>query len=511
MRMLLGVSIAAVVLLVLLGVVVFSVTKWRTQEVIRDHGSYGLLGPSSIEEMTARSKVVARVRFVSVRPVGQRSPVGYPFGDPRTERYYAALEYTFTALEYIKGSGGSQITAFAIGSDVESVKDDSAIYSTSRKKAVRLAEALLEVRDRRWEGREAILFLRYVAAHDYYWLGHLDLDNSAYRNFTVRSTEFKAWLPDANIPAATIRVATAQGSATDKTKAEQRFFLEDPSRTLRLIRSSEGARSIIAMPATASLSEIKEAAADVVGWVDASGATEDAAECVANFYEQERISKANGTDQLRQWEMTARSGQPAGSDAFRYPGMDKDFELSPSLANLTEEDVGKDISYAGRDARLFGNRFWGYITYARPLPAGQYRFFYNQRNRLSLVCDAKPAAARNLREFIVTVVAPAETLAESFFDPYADSAAITGTTTVGTISWQPPSAGSGQAGRVTADLTVDVTGHTLDFIALDGSVSLSLDVANATEADGALTWTVPIQPWSAGDKLMLRIRRVTPQ
>ena len=82
MRMLLGVSIAAVVLLVLLGVVVFSVTKWRTQEVIRDHGSYGLLGPSSIEEMTARSKVVARVRVCVSEASGPTLTSGVPLRGP---------------------------------------------------------------------------------------------------------------------------------------------------------------------------------------------------------------------------------------------------------------------------------------------------------------------------------------------------------------------------------------------------------------------------------------------
>ena len=43
------------------------------------------------------------------------------------------------------------------------------------------------------------------------------------------------------------------------------------------------------------------------------------------------------------------------------------------------------------------------------------------------------------------------------------------------------------------------------------STTLSLVVADATRTDGTLSWSVPTQPWSAGDKLMLRIRRVAPQ
>ena len=48
----------------------------------------------------------------------------------------------------------------------------------------------------------------------------------------------------------------------------------------------------------------------------------------------------------------------------------------------------------------------------------------------------------------------------------------------------------------------------MDFIALDGSVPLSLKVADATvdSANDTLSWTVASQPWNDGDKLMLRIR-----
>ena len=53
-----------------------------------------------------------------------------------------------------------------------------------------------------------------------------------------------------------------------------------------------------------------------------------------------------------------------------------------------------------------------------------------------------------------------------------------------------------------------IAGHTLHFIALDGSVPLSLKVADATvdAANDTLSWTVASQPWNDGDKLMLRIR-----
>ena len=53
-----------------------------------------------------------------------------------------------------------------------------------------------------------------------------------------------------------------------------------------------------------------------------------------------------------------------------------------------------------------------------------------------------------------------------------------------------------------------LTDQEVNFIALDGSVSLSLQVANATvdAANRTLSWAVSSQPWENGDKLMLRVR-----
>ncbi len=51
-----------------------------------------------------------------------------------------------------------------------------------------------------------------------------------------------------------------------------------------------------------------------------------------------------------------------------------------------------------------------------------------------------------------------------------------------------------------------LTGYVLDFFKVDGTVSLSLDAASATAANGKLSWAVAEAPWQDGDHLMLRIR-----
>ena len=117
----------------------------------------------------------------------------------------------------------------------------------------------------------------------------------------------------------------------------------------------------------------------------------------------------------------------------------------------------------------------------------------------------------------VTVTAPASTLHETFFDPVAIGTAVgaDGTNgvlkptdfTVGGVSTALQSL-KWESGTLTLELNpaAALSGHALDFIALEGSVALSLDGGAATASGGTLTWSVPDQPWQAGDLLMLRIR-----
>ena len=59
---------------------------------------------------------------------------------------------------------------------------------------------------------------------------------------------------------------------------------------------------------------------------------------------------------------------------------------------------------------------------------------------------------------------------------------------------------------------VSLARRAVDFISMDGSLSLSLGVAAATadSAAGTLSWPVALRPWKAGDKLMLRVRAAPP-
>ena len=57
------------------------------------------------------------------------------------------------------------------------------------------------------------------------------------------------------------------------------------------------------------------------------------------------------------------------------------------------------------------------ISTSRPLPAGEYRFFFNGMWAGRLICNAYSELERNLDDNFVTVTAPKGVLHEAFFDP----------------------------------------------------------------------------------------------
>ena len=158
------------------------------------------------------------------------------------------------------------------------------------------------------------------------------------------------------------------------------------------------------------------------------------------------------------------------------------------------------------------------LAVGRPLPVGSYRVHYNSQHYTRIPCNFKPNDAYS--EHVVTVAAPAGTLHEAFFDPVVLSGGGVGATgssgvidpeeftvagddyEIESLVWRNSSI------VLELDRYVPLSGQTLDFIELDGSIDTSLDVAAATVNQTAATWTwsVTDQPWVDGDLLMVRIR-----
>ncbi len=457
------IAVAALVLL-LLACTGSSETQ-ESMPIIRLHQGQYLL-----EERILEAKIIARVTLRSHEVMGAQFP--------GSSKYRPAIKFTFDALEYLKGTGGGELVAYAYG--------DHYYFTMERdtaKEAVDLWSSWISgYRDGRWDDRQAIIFLRQPVKDGSYVIGFLGEyeDSFSHRRFvnrvTIADDENRAWLPAA---------ASAQGS--DGNAQEQHFLLEDPDTATTT--SVSGAVGSASAASTISKASLKSRIAAVEAELAANN-TDAYRNCLLAKYEAIRTIRYNNSRGIQvTTNYDVKSGLAAGTevDLHRYA-----------------DDTANREWYEGKDKDLFTPK-QGVMYTSRPLPAGEYRFYHNDTEP-GQDCGYSEEQRTEILE-IVTVTAPVGTLAESFFDPYASlsagqagSTAIVGTTTVGTISWQ--------SGEVTADLTRSVTGHALDFIDLTGTTVLSLSVADAaTTAAGALTWAVSEQPWKAGDKLMLRIRK----
>ena len=455
-------------------------------------------GPTTLEERILHSELIVRVRLQTVTPVAAHLSFGYiNVGysivyslESFPTRYIPALEFTFEAVEYLRGTGPATLKARAYG------WNDVGIWGkpATEQEALEIARTeLVPFRDARWDDREAIVFLRAPAKNgEPYRLGELyvddreDMEEPLVDKLTVDSHHYRAWLPDAAPPPST-------GDAA-RSSQEQRFLLADPAATTTppiITRSSESGEMVRAAPdppasspPTITASELRS----MIAQVDAEVAT----------FDGDPATVRNCLSWLREKERRIRAEKATGTLGWTER---HEFEsgLSPAtrLGSAFSHERG---AFAGDDGHLFAVVRNGLYA-VRPLPSGSYSAYYSPIGEHIYECGMHELSLRE-REFIVdvTVTSPAGTLAESFFDPYALSTAVVGTSTVGTISWE-----SGRVRAPASDIP-ELPDLYLDFIGLDGTTTLSLVVNDATRTAETVSWSVPTQPWSAGDQLMLRLR-----
>ncbi len=473
-------------------------------------GEYGVAytGETSMEELALRSEVIARVRFNAAQQTIERLQYTLPDGIT-SDVYAAALIVTFDVLEYLKGNGGSQVRAVLVDGDWQE-------YTEAEVRA--RDEDLLAFRDKQWDDREAIVFLtkaplvpRTLQVSDLYHMAFLRANGE--HAYTVSSKWEKAWLPDAAPPSSNGRAAGASGDA-------QRFL------TNVLGGGSGASRRSNGQLESMTLGELKTFIANLEAQVTAGGGSEEYRKCLIDKYYWKRSFEdwrarvaADGREYPEQFARELASGSPAGSEVYEGGNM-----LTLTDTSKANEPTWSDVAVikSGQDASLF-NHTWPLIaTTTRPLPAREYRFFWAEQNRFLALCDALSDDHKTRDEVVLTVTAPENTLHEAFFDPVtlasgvgADSSngllnpasfSVDGTSTSITgLKWE--------SGSVVLSLSPysSLSGHKLDFIELDGSVGLSLEVSSATEdtVAGTFTWPAATQPWHDGDMLMLRIATLT--
>ena len=454
---------------------------------------YPANGPLSMRARIARSDVIARVRLASVRQtVESFSRKGYQVDT--TPLFGPALEYTFDVREYLRGSGGTQVVGVAL--------DTVSTYATEEE-----AEAAnldyLSTRDTQWDGREAIVFLMgwreefgnvsvSVKQPGRYKLGNIRASYGR-DTYTIASAFSKNWLP----------AVTEESTATEYLLDVPDPYGFEPTPTV-------------------TLASLKAEIATIDAEIAAGDGTSAYAFCV--YWKYVEISSAEYSNALL--ESFGHTFEPARlpiDSGLAAGSLVDTSELYFRTTNLSRTWM------EGDDAGLFEAKGMGRVAAVRPLPGGEYQFTYITRLARLDPCNApvSDAEKRDMRN-VVVASAPEGVLHEAFFDPVTvgttvaaddtngqlEPTSFTGangsSATLDAISWE---AGAGDSGTVKVEVTPDgaLAGHILDFIELDGSVSLSLDVAIATVAAAAdtLTWGVSSQPWHDGDKLMVLIREAS--
>ena len=472
-------------------------------------------GLTSMEELVVNAKAIARVRFVSAEQTIE--VVQFSYLKDGTDSYAGAVVVTFDVLEYLKGSGGDRIKAVLYDGDF--VPFDKARVTAED-------EDFLEFRDKRWDDREAIVFLNSgefipstLTDSDRYYMTYLRANGEF--GYTVDSKWAKSWLPGAAAPSSNRQASGASGASGDS----QRFItnIEDGASGSG-VRGQSGSRT-----ETMTLAEIKAFIKKLQDEVAAGDGTAAYLECVQEKYRWARHyvdSKENEIGLGRSWTETFTkqidSGVAAG-EKVHTGGQTLRLDLNGDITSGAPKSYFRDwVVKTGRDADLFVHTWPLDATTARPLPGGTYRFYWAEQHQSAAPCNAMPEDHKTRFEVVVTVTAPEGTVHETMFDPVAlgsgvgadgtngvlepSSFSVDGTSTsITSLKWDNGSV------VLTLSPHVSLSSHKLDFIELDGSVNLVLEVSSATEdsSAGTLSWTLLDQPWHDGDTLMLRIAAST--
>ena len=449
-------------------------------------------GVASLDETIAKADVIARVRLLSVTAVAEQKT-------GETD-YIAALDYRFRVLEYLRGSGGNELVA---------VVNDSGETFSNTESAITRANALKDRRDTQWDSREAIIFLEdahpalpSTSRADRYRLGAVSFHEPWEDYYTIDSRWGKEWLPAAS---------SGAGGASGGSDS-QRFLLDAPA-------DSGGAEGQSGSAPTITLTDLKTKIAANAAAIAAGGGSEAYKDCLYRKLEWAReVQYSVGSDgsyfYIRR-DAALGSGLAKGTMAFTDP-------VGSVLPATPPPDTG-DFQITGRDAALFVWKWPAVADTMRPLPAGQYKFYFASRPKEYIICDGVPDLEKKRREVFVTVTSPTGTLHEAFFDPVAIGTTIGADGTNGVLKPNTFTASdsttttlrsvdySGSSVRMLFSQTTGLSGKEVQFIMLDGTVGLTLPFSSATTETVAsqgtrYSWTTCAAPWAAGEKVMIRIR-----
>ncbi len=455
--------------------------------------------PPSLERQILDADTIVVATFVSATP-GVRTKSH----TPGVTSYMPVQVLQFQGSEYLKGTGPTEFTVEVPTLEVQYTD----LYET-REKAVEIATQQISNRDASYDSRPGVLLLygplsSTTSGGDSTAEGaSIESSGNAF-NFVLGNVRQESWKYSINtlergwMPA---KELSSDGSdrarAVSETSSDSEYITEGSKQPPEVITLADLRSKIAGMEARLTVGE------GIDGY----------RECIDSELRNERHFR----------------GKPRTVETFSLPtGSDPEVHIFHRSTKRRGHEVYTNYSEAGPNAEYFktliidddeepSNGYYYTIGPNRPLPAGDFEVIFVRQLPIDQPCDF---LAQTYPISQVTVTAPAGTLHESFFDPVAIGTGVGADGTNGVLSPTSFTVG-GTATEMTGlnwennqvVLTLSphasLTNHVLDFIELDGSVSLSLRSHDGTQdsAAGTHTWTVPTQPWHNGDLLMLRIRR----
>ena len=471
---------------------------------------------------------IADADIIAIVSLASSATAVETYTDEGQTGYVGALKFTFHVEELIKSPAGSSPTQ--IVAMVGSLQG----YA-ERSDAQAKAEKMARERDTQWDDRQAIVFLAThslefpgSSSDDLYFMSYIDLMLGLGDRYSIASIRNQLWLPEARTG------GSDGGGAAARTPQERRFLTgiaqEVPDITYK-------ATTVFTESTSIALSEFRATVARIEA--ELAGHSVGYQVCVrANYYrlQREAILAASGRSYMPSETFMAEidSGEKAGTEIIYDTrkivhgpnGWESRSELLGTNAALfrfgetTKSDTRTIDGLDSLNAQKAGiERVWHVqpMETVRPLPSGFYSFTWKYHRAEFVLCQPNFFYNHTVN---VTVAAPPGTLHEALFDPVTDGSAVAADSSNGQLKPAAFTDANGASATIQriewASDTVKVkvsphtglAGHKLDFIELDGTVSLSLDVVDATvdSANDTLSWSVASQPWEDGDKLMVRIR-----
>ena len=442
--------------------------------------------PPSLEEQIYRSVVIVRASLLSATAGTETIP---STDEGIASTYRPVQELRFTAHEYLKGAGPNEVVVVVRG-------DHTYLTEAEARKD---ADFSISARNTTWDTRQGVLFLTSgqiaSAAEGSQLVQTLAFTRSnpleSAWDYTVDNLS-RAWLPAAD------GEPTGQSSDSTSQSAESEFI-------------ADGAET---PPPVISLAELKAGIAEMEATLKAGEGIEGYERCIRSKILRERINRADPMSPL-QLGKALPSGSAAGTEVYKGENTYQEPKYNRYWLSGPDADLFKAVIIDADSSSSSG--YDHMLATARPLPFGTYRVFYNVQSYLKFPCNFVPDDAYS--DWTVTVASPEGTIHEAIFDPVVIGTGVGTDASNGNLSPTSFTVSGSSAelegliwedGRVTLTLSsyASLSGQVLHFIELDGTLSLSLGVADAIvdEAMGTLAWSLASQPWQDGDLLMLRIR-----